>query len=291
MRAGSPSRTAEYMALFRAVESCRPEDRRLFSDPFAAGFLSGGLRAAARAAQVPVLRQLVPRLIDRRAPGPRISAVVRTRLIDDAIAEGLEGGARQLVILGAGHDSRAYRLEAARGVRVYEVDHPTTQAAKRARVRRMLGKEPPRVTFVPIDFASQQLGPPLFAAGYDPKALTFVVWEGVTNYLDADAVDSTLRWIAGNAPSRSRLSFTYVDRALLDGSKTFPGSQRWVQSVEKAGEPFTFGLDPDALDRYLAERGLELLDDTTTAVALARYGRRDDEAPPAFYHVALAQIA
>jgi methyltransferase (TIGR00027 family) len=293
MRVGKPSRTAEYMALFRAVESCRAEHLRLFTDPFAIGFLTSGLRATVTAARLPGLRSLVPRAIDHRAPGPRISALVRTRMIDDALTGALAEGARQVVILGAGYDSRAYRIKGIEHAHVFEVDHPTTQTAKRRRLVRMLGVLPSTVTFVAVDFMRADFGPLLMAAGYDVSQRAFFIWEGVTNYLDDDAVDGTLRWIAEHSAPDSRLSFTYVDRGLLDGSKSFPGSEQWVASVRKAGEPFTFGLEPATLAPYLAERGMQLLSDVSTADALTYYGRRasGELPPPGFYRVALAEVA
>ncbi len=281
------------MALFRAVESGGPADRRLIDDPYASAFLSGGLRWLAAAGRVPVARGLVARLIDRRAPGPRVSAVVRTRLIDDAVTDALAAGAAQVVLLGAGYDSRAYRIDEIRATRVFEVDHPTTQAVKRRRIDAVLASLPGHVVWVPVDFLTEDFGAALLAAGYDPALASLFIWEGVTNYLDAATVDHTLRWIAANALRASRVSFTYVDRGLLDGSASFPGAEQWVASVARAGEPFTFGLDPGELEGYLAARGLSLLEDVSTAEALARLGARAAAmpAPPGFYHVALAEVA
>ncbi len=153
---------------------------------------------------------------------------------------------------------------------------------------------PDNVVWVPVDFLTEDFGAALLGAGYDPALASLFIWEGVTNYLDAATVDHTLRWIALHAADASRLSFTYVDRALLDGSAPFPGAERWVASVADAGEPFTFGLDPGELDGYLAARGLSLLHDVSTAEALAGLSGAQAAgmpAPPGFYHVALAAIA
>src|SRR5882724_2644111 len=109
MRQGRASRTAEQNALFRALESARPEDRRLFEDRLARNFLTWPLTLVAQIAVVPGFRELVPWLIDSRWPGVRSSVVARTRLIDDAIAASLGEQIEQLIILGAGFDSRAYR--------------------------------------------------------------------------------------------------------------------------------------------------------------------------------------
>jgi len=187
---------------------------------------------------------------------------------------------------------RPYRSEGIEAASVFEVDHPTTQAVKQDRVERMLGSVPANVAYVAVDFVREDLGAALLAAGYDPRERTFFIWEGVTNYLNTIAVDATLRWIASHSGPASRLSFTYIHRGLLDGSARFPRSEPWVDAVQRAGEPFTFGLHPAELAVYLAERGLRLLSDVSTAEALKRYrpGVGDAATPPAFYRVALAEV-
>src|SRR5215468_6551782 len=109
MRAGHASRTAEHNALFRALETSIPEDRRLFVDSFARSFLTWPLSTVAQLGTVPGVRTLLLRFIDHRWPGVRTSVAARTRLIDDAIAKYVDD-IEQLVILGAGFDSRAFRL-------------------------------------------------------------------------------------------------------------------------------------------------------------------------------------
>ena len=122
MREGHASRTAQYNALFRALESALPEARRLFEDDLARTFLSAPLRLTVALAALPGLREFVPAYIDRRWPGARTCVVARTRLIDDTISSWVEG-CEQFVVLGAGFDTRAYRLTELRDLSVYEVDH------------------------------------------------------------------------------------------------------------------------------------------------------------------------
>src|SRR6266536_639560 len=116
MQAGKFSRTAEVMALFRALETAQPVHSRLFHDPFAAAFLPSSLAKAARWSAVPVVGPLVLRVADALWPGARTSGVARTRLIDDWVSESVAAGARQVVLLGAGFDSRAWRLPALAGL-------------------------------------------------------------------------------------------------------------------------------------------------------------------------------
>src|SRR5262249_43439339 len=108
MRPGQFSRTAEYMALFRAIESTQPEGRRLFNDPFAVIFVGTALQSVVRWSATPILGPTLRGIIDRCWPGARSSGVARTRLIDDWIGVSIANGSDQLVILGAGFDSRAW---------------------------------------------------------------------------------------------------------------------------------------------------------------------------------------
>ncbi|MEU7869430.1 SAM-dependent methyltransferase [Dactylosporangium sp. NPDC049140] len=274
------SRSAEHVAFFRALEHSRRHDR-LFDDELAARMLPPLHRAVVAASRVPAVHRWIVRYIDTHfAGGPRASAVVRTRLIDDRVAE---AGAPQLVLLGAGFDNRAHRL----AVPVtFEVDHPATQATKR---RRAPGGS--TVRFVPVDLTRDALAPALLAAGFDADAPAVVVWEGVTNYLTAEAVDATLRALADLLGAGSTVVFTYVDRAALDGTGGFTGVEEWHAAVRRGGEPWTFGFDPRELPVYLEQRGLHLTEDLSTRDAAARYleplGR--DEPTAEFYRIAVAR--
>ncbi len=285
-----PSRTARFVALFRALETRLPEDERLFADPFAADFLDARLGAALAAARLPGTGPLVPAYIDRRWPGTRVSVVVRTRFIDQALEQAVDDGVGQVVLLGAGFDARAYRLDAAKGSRVYEVDAPETQALKRAAIEARLGSSPANVAWVAVDFERDDLAASLGSAGLDPEAPAFFVWEGVTPYLTADAVDATLRAIASVAAPSSRLVFTYLDRAGLEGAKRMQGAGASASAAARVGEPFQFGLDPTEVPAFLAERGFELVEQATSAELAARFlhplGRRPPVSP--FYNVVLA---
>ena len=291
MREGHASRTAEQNALFRALESSLPERKRLFDDPLARAFLGSPLALVGRLGMVPGLRQLIVGYIDRRWPGVRTSVVARTRLIDDAITASLGEHIEQLVILGAGFDSRAYRLPGLGGLTVFEVDHPDTQAAKRSIRERVLPAPPSHVRFVACDFNQRDLESAVAAAGYSASAHTFILWEGVTNYLTDAAVDATLRWCARAAPG-SRLLFTYVHRDVLTRPSQFVGTERLFASLAKAGEKLTWGIEPEKLPEFLAERGLSLESDVGAAEYRERYfkeaarGMRGHE----FYRVALARV-
>jgi methyltransferase (TIGR00027 family) len=290
MRAGRPSRTAEQNAAFRAAESRRPPGVRLFLDPYAAGLLPSGLRLLAWMSSVPIVGEGINWFVETRWPGARSSIVARTRLIDEWLCEAMGAGVKQAVLLGAGFDSRAWRLPALADARVFEVDHPATSAEKRRRLTR-LGADFAHVRFVPVDFDQKMPAPGLVQAGFDPSQRTIVIWDGVTNYLQPEAVDAITRWV-GDLARGGRFIFTYVHSGVLDGSMSFEGAAAVLRAVRRSGEPWTFGMRPDMVSDYLNQRGLRLLADLgadeyrrkvigPTARPIRGYG---------FYHVALAEI-
>jgi methyltransferase (TIGR00027 family) len=280
------------MALFRAIETCRRPARRLFVDPLARGFLGGSLGLVADLSRFAGFRAGIERLIDHRWPGARTSGVARTRLIDDAVKAAASDGFQQFVILGAGFDSRAYRLPAVASARVFEVDHPTTLALKRERLGAALGSLPDHVRFVAVDLDRGELREALLCAGFEPSVRSFFLWEGVTNYLSPGAVDSTLRSLSAVGAPSSRILFTYVHRGLLDGSQEFAGTEHLFATLERSGEPWLFGLEPGALPAYLNERGLELMWDLGAQAYRARYmgPAASRLAGYEFYRAALAEV-
>jgi methyltransferase (TIGR00027 family) len=290
MHPGEHSRTAEFMALFRALETARGSNTRLFCDPWARGFLGLPLRVTAELGRLPLAGQLLCRFIDWRWPGARSSGVARTRYIDDILVGALSGGIGQVVLLGAGFDCRAYRIPQMLSARVFEVDHPDTSRIKQARIRAVLGEFPSHVTFVAMDFNRENLGLALQDAGFDLSRRAFFLWEGVTQYLTAEAVDETLRY-AASAAAGSQILFTYVDEKVLDPEPLFAGIKALNHALREAAEPWVSGFDPAGLARYLDARGLRLLTDLGAADYRALYMKRAGRFRGyEFYRVAVAEV-
>lgn len=293
MKKGEPAGSAEAVGIFRAIESARPTGDRLFCDPYAGKLLTAGARAAVALCGVPLVGSTLLAVADRIAYGQRAFVLARTVLIDGALAVALDHGVEQVVIMGAGYDSRAYRIPGIERARVYEVDHPDTQARKRALLDRLVARTPAHVSFVSVDFNRQRLDDRMKEAGFREGGFCFVIWEGVTEYLEADAVDATLRFLARTTAPGSEVVFTYIDLALLDGTQRFRGGTLHLAMIRRAGEPFTFGIDPSKLGAYLAERGFELLDDAAGEDLARRcfqpHGRRDRSND--YQRIALARVA
>jgi methyltransferase (TIGR00027 family) len=264
------SQTAEVMALFRALETLESARDRLFADPYAERFLRPAGRLLLLLARLQPIRRRILRVIDRKWPGARTSAVARTRLVDDLLRHALKNGARQVLILGAGFDARAYRITENATARVFEVDHPLTQAAKIRLISRAAAQRA-AVTHVPVDFSQKSLDAELRGSDFEVNASSFVLWEGVTNYLPEAAVDETLRAIAASVSSGSELFLTYVHRGLLDGSVRFDGGAEILERVREVGEPWTCGFDPREMPAYLAARSFTLIEDLSADEYRARY--------------------
>jgi len=129
---------------------------------------------------------------------------------------------------------------------------------------------PQQVKFIGLDFNRQPVAPALEAAGFDWSSPAFIIWEGVTNYLSAAAVDATFKLIAAMAPGTT-IAFTYVHRAALDRSREFKGLKRLNRRLRRLGEPWTFGFNPLELHAFLGARGLELIDDIGSVEYRGRY--------------------
>jgi methyltransferase (TIGR00027 family) len=283
------SRTAEYMALFRALETARGREKRLFDDPWAALFLRPSLQTVAALARIRGIGRVIDRYIDRRWPGGRTSGIARTRYIDDMLIGALKEGFGQIVILGAGFDCRAYRLPETKAARVFEVDHPNTSRLKQDRLRAALGTLPGHVSYVMLDFNTQSLTDTLRASGFDRNRPAFFVWEGVTAYLEADAVDATFRFVASAAPG-SEVIFTYVEKRAIGPDAKFAGAERLRRTLRNAEEAWKFGFCPDALPAYLTARGLKLVSDLDATAYRALYMGDQPIRGYEYYHVAVAEV-
>lgn len=277
------------MALFRALESSRPAESRLFSDPYAALFLNGWRKWVYQSARFDAGRRMIERLLDRNSPGARAAGVARTQWIDAEVARALED-CRQLVLLGAGFDTRAYRLAAAQRVKTFELDRSETSLAKRSILRRNMGSLPEQLEFVAIDFNNQSVSDALGSAGFDLTRPACFVWEGVSNYLSAEAVDEVLRQIS-KAAAGSVLLFTYIDHKVLEQPDQFPGAPKLLSRLRSYGEPWTFGLHPEEISQYLSARNLRLLEDVGVADIWQRAARPAQEVRGyEFYRIASASV-
>jgi methyltransferase (TIGR00027 family) len=184
----------------------------------------------------------------------------------------LAGGAEQLVILGAGYDSRPYRFaDRLGGVQVFEVDHPATSTAKQAKVREIIGDIPANVAYVAVDFTVDNLADKLLACGYRRTRPTVFLWEGVTPYLDLEAVDEVLGVVMASAAAGSVIVFVYILRSVLEGTCTLRGAANEFAKMSGTSEPLTFGIDKAQVPVFLASRGFQNVVDVGAHELISRY--------------------
>jgi len=288
MKADKASSTAQLMALFRALETSRSSDERIFYDPYAIEFLDGNMKAAAKFARFPLIRNLVERRIQKLIPGALSSGIARTKYIDDLLERTVGEGVNQLVILGAGFDTRALRLPYLQQTPVIEIDHPNTAALKMERLRNKIGNLPGHVRYLQIDFNKESFDEFVRKHSIDLTRRSTILWEGVSNYLTEQAVANVFRFVEKFSQG-SVIIFTYVDQLVLQNPASFFGAERLLRDLKEMEERWTFGFDPLMLSKYLATFHLILLEDVDASAYRAKFLRHRTEKGYEFYRVALAR--
>lgn len=260
---GRAKDTAELTAFARAAGAVERKDLILKDpDDMARQFLSWQLGLLADLCRLAPLRELIDRAYEKKAPGAARFLLARTKHFDRILLDEVALGLEQLVVLGAGYDTRAYRFEdKLAGARVFELDHPDTSRRKIAILMDRHGKLPPHVDYVPINFVSESLEEKLLAAGYDVSKRTFFLWEGVSYYLEAVAVDGVLNFVRTRAGAESAIAFDYMYQSVIDGKDDLYGAREILERVRKLGEPLIFGIPQDGAVEFLASRGFELISD------------------------------
>jgi methyltransferase (TIGR00027 family) len=263
-----PSVTAEAVTMARALEHLRPPAERVVDDPWAHLFVS----SAGRRALAAWSGSLTGRALRRLGVTGTSYVPLRHRFIDEHLVAALDAGVVQLVLLGAGYDTRAYRFaDQLAGRPVFEVDLAAISRAKAATVAAHRAELPEtNVVRVEIDFESQSLGDVLADASFDVGALTFFVWEGVPMYLTRAAVTSTLDAIHALSADGSQLAhdmWFLVDEPgpLGTARRSAPGALSLI------GEPVTFGVHPEDYEALLQRHGFALLDLALASALQARY--------------------
>ena len=267
LQPGEPSRTAMSTALQRAAHQLL-ERPLVFEDPLALRILGA-----------PRVRRMALGLDRFRAPGARAlraSLVLRSRYAEDALALAWREGVRHCVVLGAGLDTLGLRAPH-RGLRVLEVDHPATQAWKRATLAERGLEVPAGLGFVPVDFETQSLAGELRAAGLPAASPAFFSWLGVSMYLSREAVMRTLAYVARDCAPGSRIVFDYlVTESVLDPQEG-EARARIARMVALAGEPWVSAFEPRALTDDLERLGFRQVEDLDAPTANRRYfSGRDD---------------
>jgi methyltransferase (TIGR00027 family) len=198
----------------------------------------------------------------------------RTKHIDVILSESLKNGITQVVNLGAGYDSRAYRFhQTSPIVRFFEIDLPEMVANKKERVKKIFGNLPKWVVYVPIDFNKQNLNKELIKAGFDKNKKTLFIWEGVTMYISQEAVVATLRFITDESASGSQVVFDYVSKSIVEKKNHF---NQFDEGANAWGEPIIFGIEDDTVEKFISQIGLKLISDMGPLEMTNKYLIRTD---------------
>jgi methyltransferase (TIGR00027 family) len=259
--------TALGAATCRLIEQFQPAKTRLFDDPVVKDLVGTSIRALMQLAS---MRNFVMKQTDALTQGIYGAQICRTRFIDDAVQAALAQGIGQLMILGAGLDTRPYRLAGVERVNVFEVDLPSVQENKKKKIQKHFGRLPEHVTFVPIDFDTQRLEAVLAGTAFDPAMPTVFIWEGVTQYISLEAVSRTLAFVGTSAPG-SILVFTYVLQSIIERRSDIAGAEKMLDLVAKNNAPWLFGLEPSNIPAFLEPFHLQLIADVGNKEYQAQY--------------------
>jgi methyltransferase (TIGR00027 family) len=276
---GLPSRTSILTAAARAIGSREPDASVRNPDSLAERLI--GPAELALIADHPISKAF-DRDFREASNDPDVFGfawlmLVRTRFIDELMERAVRGGATQLVVLGAGFDTRAHRFsELLKDVSVIEVDYGATQDYKKRRVQEAFGGVPDNLIYAPIDFTRESLGEVLRRAGFQAGRKTYFICEGVSMYVPEKGMKETLRAIAAESEPGSALLLEYINRTGLDMLRKYPTGM--IKNAFDWGEPFVFGV-PDGQDReFFLETGLELGEALKVGgpESLKRYATRQD---------------
>jgi len=272
----SASRTAEGVALIRAVHQLIDAPPPILDDPISL-LLVGPQRIEA-------IRRNPARSNAPAAAALRSHIVLRSRYAEDRLREAVARGVGQSVALGAGLDTFAYRQPGwASTLRIFEVDHPASQAAKRAWLAEAGVTVPSNVSFVALDLEADPIGPGIAAAGFEAARPAFISCLGVLAYLTPAAVDAVFAWVV-SLPRGTEFVFTFA--------RPVSGPERGTAArAAELDEPWQTRLEPDEIRRRLTELGYASVAFVEPAEAAAYFaGRLDALRPPSRMSIARAVV-
>lgn len=252
------SKTALRATSVRFAESQKLEGVRICYDPYAAHFISRAVL------ENPENMKAIKEIVERLLPGFSNSTIARVRYFDDFVKKSMDEGLEQLVILGAGYDTRAYRIEGLKKIRTFEVDHPATQIRKMEKIKKIFGSFPDQVTYIPVDLAMDNFGQRLMECGFDRSKKTLFLMEGLLYYLSPKIVDEILSFIVKNSGKGSSIIFDYLPQSVVDGSCELDVGSNFRNLAVQIGEPLLFGIKEGTIETFLSKRGFSKVQNATS---------------------------
>jgi methyltransferase (TIGR00027 family) len=259
-------------AFARANGMLYPKEKRLFEDPYSEKLLTPFYKFFIVLMRLPKIFDFLMKLGEKSSPGKTGWLFCRFRYIDDVLKDNIAKKEIETIVnLGAGMDCRAYYISGIESMRCFEVDHPSVIKQKKAKMKKILGKFPDHVVYVPVDFEKQSLDVELEKAGYNLTSKTLFIWEGVTQYISKEANDSTLKYVAQAAPG-SKIVFTYILKSFIEGKNIHDGIKVMYKYMRKKNNPlWIYGLDPTDISDHLSKYSLSLIEDIGAEEMNERY--------------------
>jgi len=263
------------VAFARAMGMLYPKEKRLFEDPYCEKLLSPFYKFFLFLMRSPKIFDFLMKLEKKSSPGKTGWLFCRFRYIDDVLKDSIaKKGLESVVNLGAGMDCRAYYIPGIENIRYFEVDYPSVIEKKKAKMKKVLGKLPDHVVYVPVDFEKQSLDAELKKAGYNLNSKTLFIWEGVSQYISKEANENTMKYVAQAAPG-SKIVFTYILKSLIEGKDlndiAKKGMYKWMV---KGFKMWIYGLDPAEIGDYLSKYNLSLIEDIGSEEMNERYMKK-----------------
>lgn len=240
-----------------AIEQHFPKKQRIIEDDLAYRILPFSMKVFVWLVRPDPIRAWMVRATEKDAPGLWGGMMCRKRYIDEKLIDSVNQ-INSVVNLGAGFDTRAYRLPALSDMPVWEVDQPENIQSKQNRLYKLFGAVPSHVRLVPIDLDREELDTVLASYGYSADRRTFFIWEAVTQYLTETGIRTTFDFLA-KAERGSRLVFTYVRKDFLDGRVMYGWEKGYKQYVVK-NKIWLFGMDPEAWPNFLKGYGWQIIE-------------------------------
>jgi len=260
MKPDEPSRTALIIARQRAAHQVLDHGSILY-DPFAVKILREDEKDVLQFANANPLASI-----------GRLFTTARSRIAEDALSRAVERGIRQIVILGAGLDTLALRNpHGARQIRIYEVDHPATQAWKRQRLAEAQIPLPPWLILVPVDFERDDLGETLVGSGFQQNSPAFFTWLGVVPYLTQEAIVSTLDYMT--SIQNSEVVFDYMEPPQAFSEEMRELVTKRTEQLENVGERWASRFEPPGMAAILRSHGFCDIEDINFQEIRSRFGR------------------
>jgi methyltransferase (TIGR00027 family) len=248
--------TAESLALVRAKESGLKSDERICYDPYAIKFVNPELLQI-YTKMSPDTMQKMQDSYENQFPGHKNALVARVRFFDDQVKMSISKGFTQIVIFGAGYDTRAYRIDGITKVRVFEIDLPVIQDRKKSKIKDIFGSLPNHVTYIPVDLSINPLEKAFIGTAFDYNQKTLYLMEGLILYIPPKQVKELFSSIISLSAQGSGILFDSMDEGIIDGSDLSSYALNLRNQMSRLGEPFAFGIRKGEEEKYMTEVGFK----------------------------------